>query len=711
MLELVSPAGSPEGVIAAVQNGADAVYLGFREFNACMDAENFTFDKFGRALEYCRIRGVKAYLAQDSLVFDRELPIVAQNTKEANRYGADAIIVQDLGAMRAVRQAVPDIPVYASRRANIHNLEGVKMAAAMGFKRVTLAQELTRKEIYHICRYSPIEIEVSVHGHLCMCYSGQCYMSTMLGGKSDNRGLCDKPCEKQYKATGHEFSHPLSLKDNCLVRYLDDLKAIGVTAISIEGRNKRPEYTALVTGMYSKTARTGKAPSRDSMKTLIKTFSKNGFTDGYYTNSKDSDMSGAREADNRAETPLFLSTRKLYLNGEFQRIPIRFVGSVAAGEPAKLAAADDKKNAAVAYGPIPERAFHKEREMTYAMLQTELHKTAGTPFICLGVKGKIEQGLTLPMSAFTQMRVQLFAEILEQRKTLTPYADVDYVPSSFTADEFVPDLHEMNTNAIPDINVSVTRADQLSNEMEELAPALLYIPVWEISYESKLLRKILENEKTSVAAVLPRVIHDSEKKEISRMIDRAKKLGIEDALVSNIGHIQFAKSHGMSVRGDYALNVYNSEMLHVLKKLGVKSAAFSFELRVVEIRSMPKPIDTEIITYGRLPLMYTECCIVRNCTGACTCDSFTGLEDEKGALYPVLPEYGHRNTLLHSKKLYLADKPKAISTLGVKAQRLSFTTENAVECVSVLKRYMGKSGYSPQGYTRGVYFKEATDMV
>jgi len=704
VLDLVFTADSPEGVVAAVQNGADAVYLGFTEFNACMDAENFMFDEFGRSLEYCRVRGVKTYLALDAIAYDNELPIIAQNAKEANRYGVDAVIVQDLGAMRAVRQAVPELPIHISAYMGIHNLEGVKMAAAMGAVRVAVAHELTRKEIHHICRYSPVEIEVSVHGNLCMSYSGQCYMSTLLEDNSKNRGLCDNPCQKSFNATGHTIKHPLSLKDKSLVRCLSDLESIGVKAIKIEGRSKRPEYTALVSGMYSKASLSEKAPSHESIRTLTNTFSKQGFTDGYYTDRKGSDMLGLREEDKRADTVLFASTRKLYLNGEFQRVPIRFVGMVAKDKPAKLAAADDNKNAAVAYGPIPEQSFHKE--LTPAMLQTELYKTSGTPFICLGVKGSVEPGLTLPMSAFAEMRVQLFAEILEQRKPITLRPEGEYIQNAYASDGFVPDLYDMNREEPPVITVSVTKADQLSAEMDELSPAVLYIPVTELDYESPLLRKILENENTIVAVSMPRVIHDNEKKKISKMLERAKALGIREALVGNIGHIQFARNYGMYVRGDYGFNICNSEALFVLQKLGLISATFSFEQPLSEIRELTKPIDMELITYGRLPPMYTENCIVRNCTEACTCDSFTGLTGDKGELYPVVAEFGCRNTLYHSKKLFMADKRKIISSLGLWAQRLSFTTENAIECASIIKRYMGKGNFSPQGFTRGVYFKE-----
>ena len=716
MLEILAPAGSPEGVIAAVQNGADAIYLGFSEFNACIDAVNFTFEEMGRAIEYCRIRGVKTYLTLNALASDRDLPVIAHQVKEASRFGIDAVIIQDLGVMKAVKDAVPDLPLHASTRLGVHNLEGVKMAAAMGFTRVVVARELSRKKLSHICRYAPIEIEVFVHGNLCMGYSGQCYMSGLLGGPSNNRGQCSEPCQMDYSTAGHTITYPLGLKDNCLVRYLQDLDAIGVTSIVIEGRSKRPEYTALVTGLYSKALRNEKAPTQESLRTLQKMFAQQGFTDGFYTDKRSTDMLGVRKEDKRSDTALFSSTRKTYLNGEFQRVPIRFVGSVAADQPVKLAAADDKRNTAVVYGPVPEQAFHKD--ITTAVLQTQLHKTSGTPFICMGVKSTIEPGLTIPVSAFNDMRRELFAEILEQRKPITMRAEGEYVASGFVPDEhefdiFSPDEQAQKRENLtsPVFTVSVARANQLSEELAELSPKVIYVPVTELDYETqtKSLHHFLENEDITVAVSLPRVIHDNEKKRIATMLDRAGSLGITEALVSNIGHVQFAKSHGMAVRGDFGFNVYNTEMLYVLQKLGLKSATLSIELRLAEIRELSKPIDTELIVYGRLPMMITENCIVRNSTDACTCDSFTGLVDEQGALYPVEPEFGCRNILYNSKKLFMADKRRTISSLGIWAERLSFTTENAIECATVMKRYMGLGDFTPTGFTRGMYFRSAEE--
>ncbi|MGE4484905.1 MAG: peptidase U32 family protein, partial [Oscillospiraceae bacterium] len=331
MLELLSPAGSPEAVVAAVQNGADAVYLGFGDFNARRNAKNFSDEEFGKAAEYCRVRGVKTYVTLNTLSDDRELPFVAEFAKKASRLGADAILVQDLGALQAIRQVVPDMPVHASTQMSIHNLEGVRVAAAMGVTRVVLARELPRDEIEYICRNSPVEIEVFAHGALCMSYSGQCYMSAVIGRRSGNRGLCAQPCRLNYNTGGKGTEYPLSLKDNCLVRRLNELQKIGVKCLKIEGRMRRPEYVAIVTSIYSRAIKDARPPSDEDMAILQSAFSRQGFTDGYFTGKKGSAMFGVRLEADKKEPPEFAAARRGYLNGEYQRVPVRFVGIVKDG--------------------------------------------------------------------------------------------------------------------------------------------------------------------------------------------------------------------------------------------------------------------------------------------------------------------------------------------------------------------------------------------
>ncbi|MCL2045784.1 MAG: U32 family peptidase [Oscillospiraceae bacterium] len=692
MLELLSPAGSPEGVIAAVQNGADGIYLRIGGFVFNDKASNFTQDEFGRAIEYCRVRGVKTYLALNTAAFDNELSDIARLAIEACRNGIDGIIVQEPGVMLAVRRTVPEVSLHAGMGFGIHNLEGVRMAAAMGFKRATLARELSRKKIAYICKHAPIDIEVFAHGAQCVSYTGQCYMSTFTSGKSDNRGMCTEPCRLNYNAVGHGTRYPLSLKDNCLISYIDDLDGLGVKAINIEGLTQRPEYSAMVTGSYSKVVHNRRFPSQDDLRTLQTVFSKQGFTDGYYTEQQDGDMLGMRDVEERDDSVIFETARKNYLNGEYQRIPVRFVGTVNKDKRVKLEAIDDKNNSAILYGPVPEQAFHKE--LTLTTIQTQLHKTFGTPFQCISVKGTVDPGLALPLAVWDDMRRKLLAEILEQRRVVEKRTIGEYVSSEYRPGHDEP----------PILSVYISSVEQLSSEMLELAPPIVYIPVMELYNETSAFREMLDNKDITVVAALPRVIHDSERNKVSDMLYRALALGVSEALVSNIGHIQFARSHGLDIRGDYGLNVYNGETLAALSSLGLKSATLSFELSLAQIGDISKPIDTEILSYGRIPMMIMQTCITKIATGACTCDSFSGLVDEQGAVLPVLPEFGCRNTLFSSKKLFLADRQRAVSALGLWAQRLMFTTENALECVAVLKRYMGLNDYTPSGYMRGVYY-------
>ena len=236
MLELLSPAGSMEALRAAVQNGANAVYLGVGNLNARQSAKNFTPQTLVDAVKYCHVRGVDVHLTLNTLVSDREMKEAAELIRHAAQYNIDAFIVQDLGVVQLCRQIAPHIPIHGSTQMTVHSLPGVQLCAAMGMKRVVLSRELSREEIRYICANSPIEIEVFAHGALCMSYSGQCYLSAAIGGRSGNRGRCAQPCRQSYGYGRWEEKYPLSLKDNCLVHYLGELESMGVASVKLEGR-------------------------------------------------------------------------------------------------------------------------------------------------------------------------------------------------------------------------------------------------------------------------------------------------------------------------------------------------------------------------------------------------------------------------------------------------------------------------------------------
>ncbi len=693
MLELLAPAGSPEGVVAAVQNGADAVFMGFGDFNARRNAKNFSEEDFYKAAEYCRVRGVKVYATLNTLASDREFSQVMEAAKCANRCGADAILVQDLGVLRAVRHVVPDMPVHASTQMTIHNLEGVKFAAAMGIKRVVLSRELSCDEIAYICEKSPIEIEVFAHGALCMCYSGQCYMSAVIGRRSGNRGMCAQPCRLNYSMTGNGNNYPLSLKDNCLINYLNELETIGVTSLKIEGRMKRPEYAAIVTGIYSRAIKERTPPTDEEMQMLKTAFSRQGFTDGYYTGKKGREMFGVREEADKGDTAIFATARKQYLNAEVERIPVHFVGVVKKGERIKFAVADDCGNTAVAEGPVPEDAFN--REITPAIIQTQLCKTGGTPFTCEGIKSDVEPGLAVPLSAINEMRRTLLQDLAVERGKFRQRAE----------GTFEMGYRLVNSKEAPALTVSVLKADQLSKRILEAAPQVVYIPLEEVRGNEGIIRPFIEHPDITPCLILPKIIHDKEKKEVEKMLRHARGFGFRDVLVSNIGHILFAKGLGFNVRGDYGLNIYNSQTLKVFKEIGLKSATLSFEMRLEQIRDISKTMDSEIIVYGRLPLMVTENCIIKSGTGVCSCDKPSAMTDRNGFKFPIVKEFGCRSVVLNSKKLFLADRAGDYLTSGLWGVRLAFTTENAIECANIVNRYLNLNDYEPSSYTRGLYYR------
>ena len=295
MLELLAPAGNLDAVIAAVQNGADAVYMGFGDgFNARRSADNFTRESFAKAVRYCHIRGCKVYVTLNTLVGDREMDAAAALAQQASDAGADAILVQDLGLARVLRAALPDIPLHASTQMSIHNLAGVEAAAEMGITRAVLARELSLEQIRFISQHASIETEVFVHGALCFCYSGQCYMSALIGRRSGNRGACAQPCRMQYSMGGRMDEYPLSLRDNCLADYLQQLEDAGVACVKIEGRMKRPEYVAVVTDVYARCIHEHRVPTQEENDRLALAFSRQGFTQGYLLGEKGPDMLGTR---------------------------------------------------------------------------------------------------------------------------------------------------------------------------------------------------------------------------------------------------------------------------------------------------------------------------------------------------------------------------------------------------------------------------------
>ena len=691
MMELLSPAGSPEAVIAAVQNGADAVYLGFGDFNARRSAHNFTPDEFEKAVRYCRLRNCKVYVTLNTLVNDREMTAAVNAARMASEKGADAILVQDFGLAKVLRRTVPDIPLHASTQMSIHNLAGAEAAAQLGMTRVVLARELSLEEIRFISKHCSAETEVFVHGALCFCHSGQCYMSAMIGRRSGNRGMCAQPCRMQYSLGGRMDDYPLSLKDNCLANRLQALEEAGVACVKIEGRMKRPEYTGIVTGVYSKLLKEKRNPTPDEMELLARTFSRQGFTQGYLDGDK-SDMFGIKAEPDEEIDSLYADARKAYSTGEVRRVPIHFYSLVEKGERAKAIAFDDNGNRAAAFGPVPERA--KRQGVTANYIIEQMYKTGGTPFTVVENQAKADEGLFLPAAEINELRRKLISELSEKRMT-PPQRRSFAMPVA---------PEDRGRRGEPEAIFQITTAEQLAPELAALKPHFLYAPAAVMAENYSSVLPFLTGGTTPVA-VLPRVITDDETEEIFSTLEKLHEYGVNQALIGNIGHVALAKQAGMEVRGDFGLNAFNSQTLDVLRAAGFLSATASFELRIQQIRDMQKPLDTEMIIYGRLPVMVSDQCIIRQSSGRCNCQVPGQLADRTGSVFPVMKEFGCRNVIYNAHKLFRADRRDELLSAGLWGMRLLFTTESARECVEVAKAYLGMTDYQPNMLTRGLYYR------
>ena len=683
-MELLSPAGSPESLRAAVQSGAGAVYLGWGDFNARRSAKNFSDEEFADALRYCHERGVRVFLTLNTLLTDRELPRALETATAACRMGVDSVLVQDWGLFDLLRQALPDLPLHASTQMSLFTSGGCREMAADGCERVVIARECSAADTAEICKNCPAEVEVFVHGALCMCYSGQCEMSALIGGRSGNRGRCAQPCRLPYGVNEPaKKSYPLSLKDSCLADRLGEMAEMGVACLKLEGRMKRPEYVAVITHIYARLLAEGRRPTAAEKAELEQAFSRSGFTDWYWQGRHGAGMFGTRPENAPDPKELFAQAKAAYEKGDQRTVPVRFACTVRAGAPCTLTAETEDGRAVTVTGPVPEAA--RSRAVTAEELCQRLRKTGGTAYRCKAVTAEVDEGLSLPASAVNALRRDALAALTDAR-TAPPQRRELPVPPPPAGDRAA---------AAPRFTVSVTTAAQLTPQLLALGPARVYVPL-----ELLAAFTALPEADTEWCAILPRVWRDRDEAELRRWLDHAKSLGVTAVLAGNIGHLSLVRDTGLAVYGDYGLNVFNGRALDYLRKKGLSSACLSFELRFAQLRDLPKCLPAEAIVYGRLPLMITENCLIEN-AGACRCDRPNFLTDRTGAAFPLLPAYGHRTEIQNSRVLWLADRPE-YRRLGLSFARLRFTTETPEECLRVFRDYQAGAAASGE-FTRGLY--------
>ena len=695
-LELMSPAGSFESVMAAARSGADAVYFGAGDFNARRNAKNLTREELETAIRECHLRGVKCYITMNTLLTDRELPAARDLVQQLSALGADALIVQDLGMARVIRAAAPDLPIHASTQLTVHNLAGALAAKELGFSRVVLSRELPFSEIKFICQNAGVEIEVFVHGAMCMCYSGQCFLSAAIGGRSGNRGLCAQPCRLNYAVAGQPMGNPLSLKDMSLASHLRELEEAGVTCIKIEGRMKRPEYTALVTSIYRKALDENRNPTRQELFQLETAFSRDGFSDGYFTGKKGPHMFGMRqESDGKDVRALYKEVRKLYTQEpEPPCVAVDLSFRAKNDENMTLTVSDDEGNSFEATALPAERALN--RATTREEVESSLRKTGGTVFYSRNIEVELDEGLRIPAAAINALRRRCLEGLAVQRKRLPDRREGNWQPG----------VKRLNYNGKPGLIFSFLKAEQMTPALLHRRPDWIWLPLREMTEHLDVVTKLAELGQKFVA-VPDRIIWDSQWKTTLERLRVLHKAGFRDVAATNVGQIAVLQKLGFTVHGDFGLNVMNSQTIGELRRMGLASCTLSFEMNLAQVRDLSMGMDCQLIAYGRLPLMITENCVIRHGrTSNCPCGvERSEMTDRTGRSFPLMHEEFCRTTVYNAEKLYLADKLPDLQKLGLRWLRLNFTTENHREAEDIVAAYLGEGDATPQRMTRGLYYR------
>lgn len=659
--ELLCPAGDVTALHAAVDAGADAVYIGACGFNARKNATNFTPEVMREAIQLAHAYGVKVYVTQNTLILDRELSDYLSAAESALAAGADALIVADLGGAMEIRRRFPEAELHASTQMSGHNAEAAQRLASLGFSRMVCAREMSLDDIRAFTASSPIEAEVFVHGALCVCHSGQCLFSSVVGGRSGNRGECAQPCRLPYGERGRE-TYPLSLKDLALARHVPALIDAGVSSFKIEGRMKSPEYVRAVASVYRRLLDERRGATDEEMRLLSDAFSRGGFTDGYFKKQIGRGMLGVRsESDkqtSRALTPF---------RGIERKIPLRMEAEILRDRPVKLTVtAGDRVG--VAEGPVPFEALNAP--LTETSVRERLSKLGGTPFEARWEGLALDEGLMLPVSVLNALRRDAVDALRPPEKEVV----------RVSAEPLMPQGEATSTRT-----ARFERAEDIPPEAHEFFD-IIYLP--------------LERYDGSVeGVVVPPVVFDSERDEVEQMLRVAREKGAKHALVGNLGHLGAVLACGLVPHGDFRLNVTNRASLAMTERLGLRDVIVSPELTLPQVRDLGGA--RSLVVYGRLPLMILEKCVGRELGGCAACESGQiSLVDRRGAKFPVLRAFRHRSLVCNSLPTCMSDMPDKLAALGTCGQHFIFTVESATECRRVIEAF--RRGLPLEGHVRRI---------
>lgn len=674
--EILAPVGAREQLEAAVRCSADAVYLGTKSFNARKNAANFEYDEFKDAVDYCHVRGVKVYSVLNTLISDTEMPEALEQARLACDAGVDALIIQDLGLAREIRKC-SDIPLHASTQMSVGTLDGLKLLHSLGFKRAVLPRELSFKEIEFIAQHSPIELECFVHGALCMCVSGQCLLSAVLGSRSGNRGLCAQPCRLPFSSDASGECH-LSLKDLSLVNELTKLRDIGITSFKIEGRMKRAEYVACAV-TACRQALDG-ALSPDIETALQSVFSRSGFTKGHFEGKRDKTMFGTRRKEDVVRAAGVLKDLEKLYEREKSVVPVDFHFSMKNGETATLKAKSGKFETVVSSQKKAEIAIKKP--LDDESIKAQLQKCGGTPFYPNSITTDCQQGLTLPLSEINSMRRQSLAEI----------SGLLCSQRAYTFDVEKSQLSPKTTIGTESKKI-FARFSSLSSFIDGVAQ-IAYLPLSDCAGKNFNV----DNFKSQIYAEIPRMFF-GQVDTVRALIKAAAKNSVKGFLVNGLDALALATKTGLDVHACIGANVYNSLTENELHSLGVSHTVLSAELTTAQIAKLSATARKGVFAYGRIPLMIMRACPNENIGGCSKCTK-KQLTDRMGVKFPLVCGYGFTE-MLNSRPLYMGDR---LDELNCDFILLYFTDESKDEIGRIFSSY--ENSLSPQGeFTRGLLYR------
>ena len=748
--ELLSPAGSFEALIAAVQSGADAVYLGAGSFNARAYAKNFTADELQKAVDYCHVRGVSVHVTMNTLLLDKELEAALQTAKDLYCMGVDALIVQDVGLISLLRKNLPDFPLHASTQMAVHDENGVLAVQNLGMTRAVLSREVSIEGMKRIRSATDFPLEVFAGGAMCSSVSGLCLHSSFIGGRSGNRGACAQPCRMKYRLNGKE-GYLLSMKDLCMLDRVEELSELGVISLKIEGRMKRPEYVAVVTEAYRR-AIDGEITDLPKLRrNLLRAFNRGGFSEGY-ADGRDGVVAPERPGNwgvpvgkikkGRVEliTPLNagdeLAVRE---NGADQDLTVTVRKDFPVGSASISELSSPRLEGLTVYRTVDaalneETLARVEAQPRRTEVSAFLHAQVGEPLSltlsAMGFSATASGDVVTPAKTAAADEAKLRAQAAKLGNTPFSLGDFSAYLGEQPAFVAVSELNRLRREAADALEQQIAESRRRTlpvNQLINTAPArksaecgtpelivqiaapeqaeralsfgvnTLYIQpqLWE-KKQFLPFTQLAQKHGAKLFPVLPPLTMDDNLKKAIDLLTSFPSGTFSGAVASNIGQVAPLCKVFTDVRGDYTLNITNTPSAAAHATMGLSKVTLSVELTVPQIRDIINSnISAELIVYGTIPTMHLLHCPTREQLGRCAKDCFLGAKrtltdrrDVDFSLHPVSQKPGRCDVmLLNSLPLDGLRVFDELKGIGASAWRLNFYQEDAKTVAERIEAY------------------------